>query len=231
MFGRVATLKPRLTAEYHVRLLASAQNHKNWTTDNWSRIIWSDESKFELFRTSGRVWIRRKAGEQLQDDCVVQTVPQGGGSIMVWGCMMRNRIGHIALVNDWLNTEKYICILENVLVPTIYEFELGHGDITLMHDSAPAHQAKSVQKWLQHHGSSSLSPWPAQSPDLNPIEYIWDYLVRVVLQQLPHNTSELWKCLKTAWNNVSQERTQTLVDSMITRVSNVIHARGGYTKY
>ncbi len=144
---------------------------------------------------------------------------------------MRNRIGHIALVNEWLNTEKYICILENALVPTIYEFELGRGHITLMHDNTPAHQAKGVQKWLQHHGYSSLSPWPAQSPDLNPIEHIWDYLARVVLQQLPRNTSELWQCLKTAWNNVSQERTQTRVDSMITRVSNVMHARGGYTKY
>ena len=50
---------------------------------------------------------------------------------------MRNHIGHIALVNERLNTEKYICILENALVPTIYEFELGHSDVTLMHDNAP----------------------------------------------------------------------------------------------
>ena len=112
-----------------------AQNHRNWTIDDWPCIIWSDESKCELFRTSGRVWI----GEQLQDDFVVQTVAQVGGSIMVWGCMMRNHIGHIALVNEQLNAEKYICILENALVPTIYEFELGHGDVTLMHDNAPTH--------------------------------------------------------------------------------------------
>ena len=97
-----------------------------------------------------------------------------------------------------------------------------------MHDYAPAHRAKSVQKWLQRNGYSSVSPWPAQSPDLNPIEHIWDYFACVVQQQLPRNMTELWQCLKTAWNNVPQERTQTLVDSMITRVNNVIDARVGY---
>ena len=68
------------------------------------------------------VWVRRRAGEQLQDDCLAQTVVQGGGSIMVWGCMMRNRIGHIALVNEGLNAEMYICFFESALVPTMYEF-------------------------------------------------------------------------------------------------------------
>ena len=80
------------------------------------------------------------------------------------------------------------------------------------------------------YGYSSLSSWPVQLSDLNPVEHIWDYLAHVVQQQLTHNMSELWQCLKTAWNTVPQERTQTLVDSVITIVNNVIDARGGYTE-
>ena len=64
---------------------------------------------------------------------------------------------------------------------------------------------------------------------INPIEHIWD-LAYADQQQLPLNMSELWQCLKTAWNNVPQERTQTVVDSMMKRVNNVIDARGGHTK-
>ena len=100
-----------------------------------------------------------------------------------------------------------------------------------MHDNAPAHRATSVQNWLQHNDYSSVSPWPAQSPDLNPVEHMCDYLTRVVQQQLPRTTSELWQCLQTTWNNVPQERAQTLVDTMISRVNNVIDARGDYTKF
>ena len=77
---------------------------------------------------------------------------------MVWDCMMRNCIDHIALFNERLNAEKYICILENALVPTTYEFELVHGDVTLIHDNASAYLAKSVQNWLKHNDYSSLKP-------------------------------------------------------------------------
>ena len=51
-----------------------------------------------------------------------------------------------------------VCILENVLVPTIHEFELRHGDVTLMHDNALAHQAKSVQNGSSKMATALLVP-------------------------------------------------------------------------
>ena len=58
--------------------------------------------------------------------------------------------------------------------------------------------------------------WPAQSPDLNPIENMWDHLKRTVGEKNPKNTKELWKSVKDAWNEFPHERLLNLIDSMPT---------------
>ena len=62
--GRVARHKPRLTATHKARRLAWAQDHLAWTADDWSRVLWSDESRFQLYQSDGRVYVRRMVGEE-----------------------------------------------------------------------------------------------------------------------------------------------------------------------
>ena len=54
--------------------------------------MWSDESKFNIFKSDGRTYIRRRIGEEFQDDCVMATVKYGGESVMVWGCMCEDKV-------------------------------------------------------------------------------------------------------------------------------------------
>ena len=75
---------------YSLRVIAvhvGLRTHKDWTAEHWSKVIFSDESRFLLHRSDGRVYVRRMAGEEFKEDCVQPTVKHGGGGIMVWGCI------------------------------------------------------------------------------------------------------------------------------------------------
>jgi len=78
-----------------------------------------------------------------------------------------------------------------------------------------------------------IMKWPAQSPDLNPIEHLWSHLKRQLAmdQSRPKGILELWKCVSRKWEAISASVCQNLVESMPRRVRAVLRAKGGYTKY
>uniref|UniRef100_A0AAZ3Q070 Tc1-like transposase DDE domain-containing protein n=1 Tax=Oncorhynchus tshawytscha TaxID=74940 RepID=A0AAZ3Q070_ONCTS len=104
--------------------------------------------------------------------------------------------------------------------------------MTLQHDNATSHTACSVRDFLQDRNVSVL-PWPAKSPDLNPIEHIWDLLDRRVRARvIPHrNVRELAGALVEKWGNISQQELANLVQSMRRRCTAVLNAAGGHTRY
>ena len=85
LWGKVAVRKPLLRPINKQKRLKWAKEHQNWTVEDWKRVLWTDESKFELFGTRRRVYIRRSSSEKMLPECTVSTVKHGGGSVMVWG--------------------------------------------------------------------------------------------------------------------------------------------------
>ena len=78
--------------------------------------------------------------------------------------------------------------------------------------------------------------WPPQSPDLNPIEHLWDTIDRMTRLRMAESNSgtnleRLYRCLQESWSNVPPDTLYNLLQSMPNRINAVIQARGGHTPY
>ena len=188
--------KPRLTARHKKCRLQFAQAHKDWTPEQWSRVIFGDESRFLLHRSDGRVHVRGMAGVELKESCIQSTVKHGGVGIMVWGCINVQGVGCLSKIDGKLNGERYIDILENSLIPTTHMLTILDGWI-FQQDNATCHTSWLVKEWFAEEGITVME-WPAQSSDLNPIENLWDHLKTTIQEQNPTNVKELWNTVKAA---------------------------------
>ena len=94
------------------------------------------------------------------------------------------------------------------------------------------HTARSTKEWLEEHDISTL-PWPAQSPDLNPIEHIWNELDRRVRnsQRTINNANDLWEVIQDEWEAIEPEFVLRLIDTMTERIAGVIRVKGGFTRW
>ena len=129
-----------------------------------------------------------------------------------------------------INAAKYIQILDEHLLP--YLRQLGIENYIFQDDNAPCHTAKPTVKWKESKLIDSLE-WPSQSPDLNPIEHLWDELERKIRRDKvkPKNKAELFAALEREWGRIHSNVTDNLVNSMPRRIKAVLDAKGGATPY
>jgi transposase len=108
----------------------------------------------------------------------------------------------------------------------------GQRNLVLQQDNARPHTARVTQDFLQQHNIEIL-PWPALSPDLNPIEHFWDNLQRELnrVQPRPITAVQLEGAVIQAWNNIPRAAIRRLLHSMPRRCRAVINANGGHTPY
>ena len=222
-----ARCKPLLTKTQQKNRLQWCKGKREWN-EEWKNIIWSDESRFALFESDGRVKVWRRAGEAYNEECIKPTVKFGGGSIMFWGCFGWRGVGPLVAVEGNMNSDTYVDVLANYLVPWIRD----HPSIIFQQDGAPCHTASYTIWWMLTHGIPLLD-WVAQSPDLNPIEHLWDHLDCQIRkrQPLPNSKQELIRAAQEEWVNIDIETLHRLILSLPKRVKAVIEAKGQHTKY
>ena len=227
--GRVAAKKPLLRPINKKKRLAWAKKHRNWTSEEWKSVLWTDESKFEIFGSHRRVYVRRRKGERMSAACVVPTVKHGGGSVMVWGCFAGDKVGDLFRVCGILNQNGYHSILQRHAIPS--GLRLVGQLFTFQQDNDPKHTSKLCKNYLAKKESDKqlkIMIWPPQSPDLNPIELVWNELDRKVKAKQPTSAAHRWQLLQEAWQNISPDFLMKLINRMPRICEAVIKAKGGY---
>ncbi|CAI7835425.1 unnamed protein product [Closterium sp. NIES-54] len=224
--------KPRLSAKNVKDRMQWAKDHQHWTIDDWKRVVWSNETKICRFSSDGRSWAWIREDCHMESHHVKQTVKHGGGSIMIWGCMKYNGGGFMCKIEGRMNGELYRSILQDELQQTIEHYELDPETVVFQHDNDPKHTCKMVKTFLAEQPYSVL-PWPASSPDLNPIEHLWVYLKKQLLAypRPPAGILELWDRVQVEWEKIPAAWCSELIDSMPRRVRAVLKSKGRWTKY
>ena len=217
--------KTPLTA-YHRRMrLAWAQRWRNLTATQWQHTIFDDESRFQLYPVDGRMRVRRLPGDRFLEDCQMDRVQAGGGSIHVWGAFHNNAKSLLVPLDRNVNGAVYWDILRDTLVPFARQhfgenFRYQDDNATPHHCLPPArghHQDATAIKipWLQPYKAPLRQNGACSQQD----------------GQSPTNSESASQALLANWTEIPVERLQGLVTSMPRRLASIIHARDGSTQY
>jgi len=227
---------PILTIRHRRARLQWATQHRNWRHREWRSVVFSDESRYCVSMADGRVSVWRRPGERFSNDCVLERDPWGGPSIMVWGAIALNhKLGPMVFQNigpgrgNGVTAARYI---DQALRPFVVPHFARHGNHILQQDNARAHTARATTDFLNQHGIQTLQ-WPALSPDLNPIEHLWDEIQRRLNEVRPRPTTAavLAQAYHRVWTQVPMAFINRLIHSMYRRCDAVVNVQGGHTRY
>ncbi|GBM51226.1 DNA polymerase alpha subunit B [Araneus ventricosus] len=161
--------------------------------------------------------------------CQVGTVQGHGGSIMVWGVFSWQFWGSLVLVPTFLNGIRNVELLGDHLHLFMF-FCHPHGNGVFQQGNCTSHRSWLATVWLDEHSSDfPVMNWPPRSPELNPIEHLWDVLEKGLkaYRTTPATLTELWIALAYVWQAIPVERFRKLVESIPRRMAAVIKIIAG----
>ncbi|GFW42730.1 transposable element Tcb1 transposase [Trichonephila clavipes] len=212
-----------LTPHHRQCRLDFCRPRATWSVTDWRRVIFSDESRFSLsadyHRT--RVWLRN--GQRSDPAFIVERHTAISQGVTVWGAISWDTRSSLVVLQGTLTARRY---LDDILTPIVLPMLSSHPGAIYQQDNARPHTARLSQQCLQGY---DVLPWPTRSPDLSPIENVWDALGRQL--QPSRDTGELTAQMQRLWQDLPQGVISDLIESMPRRISACIAARGGFTTY
>ena len=235
---------PLLTEAHKKKRLLFAREHKHWTVEDWSNVLFSDESPYQVFYVpnprNDTVW-----GSQ-EENVPVASQVKFSPSVLVWGGMTASGLTRLHFVPEHtsINSDYYVNnILEKELKPVYYRLDTSgaiskrrlftdNAGSIFQQDGARAHTSAVSRAWLTKSVPNYITNWPPNSPDLSPIENLWSILSNDVYKDPePKTVDQLKRRLRNAWNSISVETLDNLVKSLPRRMKAVIANKGNTITY
>ena len=202
-------VKPLLTNEHlNCRL--------NWAIFyqyfNWDTVMWTDETTISNdCNTTNKVWMHKDAQEY-------KRIVQKRLKINVWGYIMKNKKLCIEIFDETMKSDKYISVLENKISEYKEQFKLKKN--IFQQDNARYHTSYKMIKYFSDN-QIEVMLWPPNSPDLNPIENVWNLIKRQLGKRYYKTICEMKQYTLEIANNLSVEIINSLISSMDNRIESL----------
>lgn len=212
---------PMISADNKIRRVQWCLQRQEEPRLRWDTVIFADESQVQVHRNTLKLW--RKT-----DSPSKAPIPTQSPRVGMWSAFSSRGVFPIIFYEASLKAPDYCRILSEGLLETA---RILHPEgFQLVHDNATCHTAAVTKTWLAGNGIQVL-PWPASSPDLNPIENLWALLKNRIERRRPRTKAELKQFLEEEWSKISHETLQNLATSLVDRLRLCVEADGCAIRY
>lgn len=209
------------------RRLAFANEYLQHNEAWWSRVFFSDETHFYLGHY-GQVHVQCPIGASHHTE-YVRKEKQLHGKVSLWGCISAEGLGHAELYVGSLDSIKHRDILRHSLIPTFRQF-FPAGPWMFQQDNVRFHTTPETITYLHEKGVTFLE-WPPWSPDLNPIENLWNDLKRRVYNRYPQTMEQMEAIIKEEWQATDLNFISRICRSMPDRLQLLLDNEGHKIHY
>jgi transposase len=210
-----------LTVRHKEDRVAFCQDMIRYPEETLRKIYFSDESRIVLGTDKEWIWYRKGEGND-EANVASQKFPP---SLMIFAVVGQGYKSKLLFVEGSINTHRYIENLEQI--GFINDLDAIHGVLQwiFQQDGAPCHTSEEAIEWIEGN-CDMIGNWPANSPDLSPIELLWAVLKRALRRYHPETIAELEESLRSAWDKIGQDIIDRLCDTFPARLRCCIEKNG-----
>lgn len=218
--------RKKLTGAQKSARVSFAQAHAD---DDWGDTWSYDEAYFNLYRNSNRCWISTSTEESVQQPKLRSSQEKISVGICFAFCSHQKSALYF-LPKNWSGPD-LVKVFDESLLPSIYTPKRPSQKPRFIIDNDGRHHMTVWKNYISGSGIRYLSPWPSNSPDLNPIENLFAWMKKFVENKLPTSEITLLQTITESFNNIPQDHLKRLMDSMQFRMKDVINNNGNRINY
>jgi transposase len=215
-FRKMLRKKQTLSFKAQYKRLGYALDNEE---EEWDDVWFSDEKLFRVDLNTQRVW------KQPWEDPIINYIPPRSVSVLVWGAVSWDGKTTLHTTTQSFNDEAYCNIIDKHLIQ-----QQPDSFHRLLQDNAPQHKSRFTLEYLDNFDVELVHNYPPWSPDFNPIEHVWSWMVTYINQECPYTLAQLKQRVKEAWTAIPQTTIQNYIAHLSIVCQKVIAAKGGNIK-